>query len=81
MVMPDPRLYRRLYELLSRQIADGTLAPEERLNIGALADEHDVSRDTVQKAIGLLEADGLVERWPGLGWYVKEPPPQGGRGS
>ena len=63
-------MYRRIHEKLSRQIADGTLTPETRLNIGALADEHDVSRDTVQRAIGLLADDGLVERWPGLGWYV-----------
>ena len=71
----DPRLYRRIHALLSAAIADGTIAAGTRLNIGQLADEHDAGRDTVQRAIALLEADGLVERWAGLGWYVKAPPP------
>lgn len=68
----DPRLYRHIHAVLSQRIADGTLPPGTRLNIGALADEFDCGRDTVQRAIGLLADDGLVERWAGLGWYVKE---------
>lgn len=70
----DPRLYRHIHVVLSQRIADGTLPPGTRLNIGALADEFDCGRDTVQRAIGLLADDGLVERWAGLGWYVKERP-------
>ena len=66
----DPRLYRRIYASLSQEIAEGTLAAGTRLNIGTIADEWNVGRDTVQKAINLLAADGLVERFPGLGWYV-----------
>lgn len=66
----DPRAFIRIYEALTRRIEDGTLPPETRLNIGDLADEFDVSRDTVQRAIGMLHDDGKVERWPGLGWYV-----------
>jgi len=50
----DPRLYMRVYEVLSRRITDGTLPAGTRLHIGRLADELDVSRDTVQRAIGLL---------------------------
>lgn len=65
-------MYRRIHADLSQRITDGTLAPQTRLNIGAIADEYDVSRDTVQKAIGMLAEAGLVERWPGLGWYVAE---------
>jgi DNA-binding GntR family transcriptional regulator len=72
--MADPRAYMRVYAQLKAQIEAGTLAAGARLNIQRIADEYDVGRDTVQKAIGLLEADGLVERWPGLGWYVKETP-------
>lgn len=66
----EPRLYRTIHAELSRRIADGTLAPETRLNIGSLADEFDVARETVQKAIRLLAADGLVARYAGLGWFV-----------
>jgi GntR family transcriptional regulator len=70
----DPRLYRHVYTQLSQRISDGTLSAGTRLNIGTIADEFDVSRDTVQSAIGLLADDGLVERFPGLGWYVGEKP-------
>lgn len=79
--MADPRAYMRIYGQLKTRIEGGTLAPGARLNIGLIADEFDVSRDTVQKSLGLLEAAGLVERYAGLGWYVKEPPPAGGEGS
>jgi DNA-binding GntR family transcriptional regulator len=70
--MADPRAYMRVFTQLKAQIEAGTLAVGARLNIQRIADEHDVGRDTVQKAIGLLEEVGLVERWPGLGWYIKE---------
>lgn len=70
--MADPRAYMRIYRQLTAQIEAGTLAAGVRLNIGLIADEHNVSRDTVQKALGLLEADGLIERYAGLGWYVVE---------
>lgn len=68
--MADPRAFMRVYAQLKANIVSGDVAPGARLNIGLLADEFDVSRDTVQRAIGLLAADGLVERWPGLGWFV-----------
>lgn len=70
--MADPRAFMRVYAQLKAAIEGGALAAETRLNIGLIADEHDVSRDTVQHALQLLEADGLIERYAGLGWYVKE---------
>ncbi len=79
--MADPRAYMRVYAQLKTRIEGGELAAGARLNIGLLADEFDTGRDTVKKALGMLEADGLVERWPGLGWYVQEPPPVVGGGS
>jgi len=66
----DPRLYMHVHGVLSQRIADGTLAPGERLNIGALAAEFGTARDTVAHALRLLEADGKVQRFAGLGWYV-----------
>jgi len=73
----DPRLYRHVYAQLKKRIADGTLPPETRLNIGGICEEYNVGRETAQKAIRLLADDGLIERWPGLGWYVKEAPASG----
>jgi DNA-binding GntR family transcriptional regulator len=70
--MADPRAYMRLYAQLKARIEGGELAAGARLSIGLIADEFDVSRDTVQKALRLLERDGLIERYEGLGWYVAE---------
>lgn len=69
--MADPRAYMRIYAQLKARIEGGELAAGARLNIGLIADEYDVSRDTVQKALGKLEADDLIERFAGLGWFVK----------
>ena len=72
-VMVDPRRYRQIYAELSDRIAGGTYAPGSPLPpIGRLADEFEVSRDTVQRSIQMLADDGKVTRWPGLGWYVSE---------
>lgn len=60
----------QLRDLLAGAIRDGSLPPGARLHIGQLADEHDVSRPTVSHALRLMEADGLVTRWPGIGWTV-----------
>lgn len=70
--MEDPRPHRRIYAALAGRIADGTYAPGTRLNIGLLADEFDVTRTTVGKALRLLEADGAIVMYQGLGWYVNE---------
>ena len=71
----------RVYAQLKARIEGGQLAADTRLNIGLIADEFDVSRDTVQHALQLLADDRLVERFAGLGWYVQEPPPASGEGS
>lgn len=66
----DPRQFVRIYEALTARIEDGTLPAGTRLNIGGIAEEFGVSRDTVQRSIAMLAEDGRVERWKGLGWYV-----------
>ena len=35
-----------------------------------LMDSHGVSRNTIRRALKLLEADGIVESAPGIGWRV-----------
>jgi GntR family transcriptional regulator len=72
MTMPDPRAYRRLAALLREQITSGVLTPGAQLPaIGVLRRQHGHSRQTVAKAMGVLQAEGLVCRWPGLGYFVK----------
>ena len=71
--MPDPRAWIRVYETVRGRIADGTYPAGSPLPVGLdLAGEFDTSRDTVQKAVQRLEAEGLLVRYPGLGYYVAE---------
>ena len=71
--MVDPRRYRQIYAELSARIKGGTYPPGSPMPpIGRLADEFEVSRDTVQRSIHMLAEEGQVTRWPGLGWYVAE---------
>ncbi len=66
----DPRRYMQVYAELSAQIADGRLPSGARINIGLLADQHETSRPTIAHALRMLEADGKVSRYPGVGWTV-----------
>jgi DNA-binding GntR family transcriptional regulator len=69
----DPRAYRRIHAALRDQISSGHLADGARLHIDTIAAEFQVSRDTVQSALKLLESDNLIFRVPGLGWHVGQP--------
>lgn len=60
----------QVYAELAAQVEDGTLRPGDRLNIGLLADSHKTSRPTIAHALRVLEADGKVSRYPGIGWTV-----------
>ena len=61
----------QVYEYLSERMADGRLPAGTILNIGLIADQRDVSRPTVAHALRMLEADGKVKRYPGVGWQVE----------
>ena len=70
-LQPDPRAYMRLAALIREQIASGTLAPGGRLpSIATLRREHGHSRQTVGKAMRILEGEGLIYPVPGLGYFV-----------
>jgi DNA-binding transcriptional MocR family regulator len=59
MTMPGPRAYRRLAALLRDQITSGILAPGAPLPpIGELRHQHEHSRQTVTKAMGVLQRRG-----------------------
>jgi DNA-binding GntR family transcriptional regulator len=70
--MDDPRKYRKVYSVLRERIEAGTYPPGSAMPpLGVLAGEFDVARDTVEHALHTLSGDGLVERWSGLGYYVR----------
>ena len=61
----------RLAALVREQIAEGKLTRGARLpSIAVLRREHRHSRQTVGKAMRVLEDEGLIRRVPGLGYYV-----------
>jgi GntR family transcriptional regulator len=63
----------RLAALLRDQITSGMLAPGTPLPpIGELRQKHSHSRQTVGKALAVLQAEGLICRWPGLVYYVTD---------
>lgn len=64
--MPPAPKYRQIAALLRERIVSGALRPGDRLPTEAqLMDLHDVSRNTVRLATGLLVNEGLVERIAG----------------
>jgi DNA-binding GntR family transcriptional regulator len=71
MPAPDPRRYVQIHAELSARISDGRLPSGTILNIGAIADEWSVARETVQRSIRMLADEGKVTRYPGIGWQVK----------
>ena len=61
----------RLAAFIRAQISSGKLAPGSRVpSIAILRREHGHSRQTVGKAMRILESDGLIYPVPGLGYFV-----------
>jgi GntR family transcriptional regulator len=68
-------LYQQLAELLSGEIAGGTLLPGGRLpSEPELARRHQIGRPTVRQATELLVQRGLIERRRGSGTFVRSAP-------
>ena len=66
-------LYKQVYDVLVRRIAEGTWGPAEALpSEQALAVELHVSQGTVRKALDVLAAENLVQRHQGKGTFVAE---------
>jgi len=63
-------LIDRAYQQLLEAIADGTLAPGQRIRQAALADSLGVSRQPVSHALHLLKRQGLVEETGAKGLRV-----------
>jgi DNA-binding GntR family transcriptional regulator len=71
----DPRKYVRLAAVLRGRILDGTLRPGESVpSISTLVTEHGGwARKTCAKALRMLEAEGLLLRVHGLGYFINGP--------
>jgi DNA-binding GntR family transcriptional regulator len=72
---PDPpddhRRYRQIAAVLRRRIESGELASGNRMpGTRSLKVEFNTSHETAQKALRVLEADGLIKKWPGVGYWV-----------
>jgi DNA-binding GntR family transcriptional regulator len=69
----DQRRYVRLAGALEEGMQSGRFTPGKRLpSIAELCIEFGLSRQTAGKALHLLESGGLIERVPGLGYFVPE---------
>jgi DNA-binding GntR family transcriptional regulator len=65
-----PTLGDDVYETLRSAVLEHTLAPDDRVNIDALARELDVSPTPVREALARLESEGLVRKRPRAGYTV-----------
>ena len=66
-------IYKQIVDEIERGARDGSLAPGDMLpSMNVLASSHDISRETVKKAYGLLVDKGIIEPRHGKGFYVKD---------
>lgn len=74
--MPRPKDYERIVGSITDKIYSGVLKPGQRLpTYRQLAEEYEVSVTTLQTALRLLRASGLVEGQQGKGMWVADPLP------
>jgi len=67
----DVPLYRQLADVLRQRIVSGEIPPRSPLPSGkTLVETYGVARGTVEKAIKVLQAEGLVGTVPGRGIFV-----------
>ncbi len=67
----DVPVYRQLADVLRQQIVSGKIPPLSPLPSGkTLVETYGVARGTVEKAVRVLQAEGLVRTVPGRGIYV-----------
>jgi DNA-binding GntR family transcriptional regulator len=55
---------------LREKLSAGVIAAGDAVSIRQLSGEWGTSRGPVAKALRALEDDGLVRRYPGVGYYV-----------
>ncbi|WP_328917886.1 MULTISPECIES: GntR family transcriptional regulator [unclassified Streptomyces] len=68
------KAYERIADDLRQRIRAGELGPGDRLpSETALVDEYGKSLPTLRQALGLLQAEGLIEKQHGRGNFVRQP--------
>ena len=67
---PPNRKWPEAADAVRAMIGDGTLKPGAAAAIGDLCPGLGVGRRTAARALAALEAEGLVERQPGIGYVV-----------
>jgi DNA-binding GntR family transcriptional regulator len=72
-IMTDPRLWVRITADLRDKLGSGAIAAGDPLSITRLCEEWGSSRQTASKALRALEDDGLIRRYPGVGYYPLSP--------
>lgn len=75
-------VYRQLANILRQQILEGTLEPDHPLpSKRTLQERYQISQSSIEHALRILKAEGLVETTPGLGVFVlpeaERKPPRG----
>src|ERR1700726_1194390 len=67
----DPRAYMQLAAVLRKAIMAGKYPPGTATpSITTLSQDYGHARQTCSKALGVLVKEGLLIRYPGLGYYV-----------
>src|SRR5215475_2418920 len=65
--------YLQVADAIRAEIDAGAIAPGDRLDsVSELATRYGVAKMTVQKALGVLRAQGLVMSWQGRGTFVRD---------
>jgi len=74
---PDPRACVKLAARIAAEIKAGTYAAGGQLPaIDRLRDENGISRQAAGRSLRVLCAEGLIERFPGLGYLVADRQPK-----
>lgn len=55
------------------RIRDGTLKPGDRVTITGLQEQWSCARQTAGKALRLMATEGVIIRYPGVGYFVVDP--------
>lgn len=66
-----PRLYQQAFDMLARQIGQGTLAEGTRLTESGVAAQFGISRAPARRALAELQRSGLVGKADGRGYLVR----------
>ncbi|HEX3961075.1 MAG TPA: GntR family transcriptional regulator [Trebonia sp.] len=70
-ILPDPRKYRKMADAIRAQIDRGVLAPGDPApTISELSTTYACARQTAAKSLRTLVDEGLLIRYPGIGYYV-----------